>query len=204
MAHANPGWGGLVGLALLVGCSETATPTSPPPIAGFWHPAAVRPGQVLVFDASTSAVAKAPDSDPGRGGTRIVQFRFEVATFPAVEQQQPQLSWTFASPGHYAVRLVVQDDLGRVSEATSAVDVVADLAESCTGSAVDTCSTGICTASQCAALVCAGAEACPTLVAGQALGCSRGACVPVGAVNDAPGLVTGDDVGEVPGVDALP
>lgn len=158
------------------GCAKTL-PTSdmPPPIAGLWHPAAVRPGQEVVLDASTTAIRQAPLGDPGIGGNRIVLFRFEIATFPGVERYVPSLPWTFTQPGHYALRLTVTDDLGRQGSVDSAIDVVADLAEACTGTVADVCPSGACAGGQCAAFACAGDPACPTL-AGHALSCNRGVC----------------------------
>ena len=90
----------LAGLLGLIACSQTTVTSAPPPVAGLLHPAAVRPGQPIVFDARTTAVGAATAGDPGLAGTRIVNFRYEVATFAAVEQALPELTWTFAQPGH--------------------------------------------------------------------------------------------------------
>ncbi len=192
----------LIALVLvLVGCAKTSTTEPPPPIAGLWHPVAVRPGQEILLDASTTAIAKAPESDPGLAGTRIMGFRFEIATYPAVNRQLPTLPWTFTQPGHYAVRLVVTDDLGRQSSVESAIDVVADLAESCTGTAGDACYSGVCAASQCATFACAGDPACPA-VGGHALWCDRGVCGLSPAPSATDDAYGGDDVSTIGAADA--
>ena len=188
----------------LVACSQATVTSAPPPVAGLWHPAAVRPGQALVLDARTTAVGAGTAADPGLAGTHIVNFRFEVATFAAVEQALPQLTWTFAQPGHYAIRLQVRDDLGRESAVVSAVDVVADLGDACTGTDAPACASGVCAAAQCAALVCAGPAACPKVLAGHALVCSQGACVPPAMATETDASVGGDDVGVVGSGDTSP
>jgi hypothetical protein len=188
-------------LALTLGCAQGKSAEMPVPIAGLWHPAAARPGEVVVFDASSTAIGKPPSDDPGIGGARVTSYRFEIATFAAVERYVPNLSWTFADPGHYAVRLVVADDLGRESAVESAIDVVRDLADACTGTIAEACASGACTSGQCATFACAGAPACSTLN-GRALTCDKGLCVvsaPATATEDAYG---GGDVGAVGAADA--
>ena len=177
-------------------------PTSdmPPPIAGLWHPAAVRPGQEVVLDASTTAIRQAPLGDPGIAGNRIVLFRFEIATFAAVERPVPSLAWTFADPGHYALRLVVTDDLGRQAAVDSAIDVVADLADACTGAVADACESGACAAGQCATFACAGNPACPAL-GGGVLTCNRGFCTLAAAPSLTDDAYGGDDVSTVGAAD---
>ncbi len=189
-------------LAVLVGaCSTPATNTLPPPVAGLWHPAAVRVGQQVVFDASTTAAASAPASDPGAPGARVTGFRFEIATFPAIDQALPTLAWTFGAAGHYALRLVVTDDLGRQSSADSAIDVVPDLADACTGTTAPACASGACASGQCANFACAGDPACPAL-GGQSLTCDRGVCDMSGAVTTSVDAYGGEDVPTVNAADA--
>lgn len=181
---------------VLAACSKTSALDVPPPVAGLWHPSAVRPGQEVVLDASATAVGQAPSDDPGAAGTRVTRFRFEVATFAAVERQVPNLAWTFAAPGHYALRLVVTDDLGRQSSVTSAIDVVADLADACTGTIADACASGACAAGQCAAFACAGDPACPA-IAGHALACDRGVCSLAPVATASADAWSGDDVATI-------
>lgn len=182
---------------LVISCSHTATETPPPPIAGLWHPAAVRLGQPVTLNAGTTAIGQAPVTDPGEPGTRVTHFRFEIATFPAVDQALPTLDWTFAQAGHFALRVVVTDDLGRTSSADSAIDVVANLAEACTGATAEACASGVCAAGQCAAFACAGAPACPPGVAGRALTCDRGMCAVNPAAASPEDAFGGDDVAPV-------
>lgn len=199
MAHLRQA---ILVLALLTcSCSKTSTADLPPPLAGLWLPAAVRPGQAVVLDASSTAVATAPADDPGASGTRVTLFRFEIATFAAVERQVPNLSWTFPDPGHYALRLVVTDDLGRQSSVDSAIDVVSDLADACTGTVADACASGACASGQCAAFACAGDPACPSLN-GHALVCDQGACVITPAIGSPDDAYGGDDVGAIGAADA--
>lgn len=188
-------------LMALGACAKTSSVEIAPPLAGLWHPAAVRPGQEVVLDASPTAIAKAPDSDPGAAGTHAVSFRFEVATFPAVERTLPTLPWTFSQPGHYALRLVVTDDAGRQSSVVSAIDVVADLADACTGTADASCPTGLCAAGQCATFACAGAPACPGS-GGQPMACDRGFCTLAPLATATDDAFGGDDVGSVGAADA--
>ncbi len=180
-------------LLLVAGCAKTSANQTPPPIAGLWHPAAVRLGQEVVLDASSTAIGKAPDSDPGIAGTRVTGFRFEIATFAAVDRSGPTLAWTFFAPGHYALRLVVTDDLGRQSSVDSAIDVVADLADACTGTIADACSAGVCASGQCATFACAGDPACPAFN-GHALTCDRGTCSLSPAPSATDDAYSGDDV----------
>ena len=196
-------WHPVVLVVLACSCSKAATPTLPPPIAGFWHPSAARVGEPVVFDASTTAVAQAPADDPGAAGARVTGFRFEIATFPAVDQALPTLSWTFNGAGHYALRLVVTDDAGRQSSVDSAIDIVADLADACTGASAPACGSGVCASGQCATFACAGDPACPAL-SGQTLACSDAACAVSAAPTPTDDAYGGDDVPTLGAADAQP
>jgi hypothetical protein len=192
----------LFGFTLLVaGCAQGKSADMPVPIAGLWHPAAVRLGEAVVLDASSTAIGKAPADDPGIAGSHVTLYRFEIATFAAVEQHVPNLLWSFTDPGHYAVRLVVTDDLGRASAVESAIDVVRDLADACTGTIADACESGACAAGQCATFACAGDPACSPLN-GRALTCDHGACVVSASAGTADDAYGGDDVGAIGAADA--
>lgn len=182
-------------------CSQPTTALMPPPLAGLWHPAAVRPGQSVVLDASTTAIGAPPADDPGIGGSRVTSYHFEIATFPAVDSAYPSLAWSFPDPGHYALRLVVTDDLGRQSSVDSSIDVVTDLADACTGTIADGCASGACAAGQCATFACAGDQACP-VVNGRALVCDASVCAITTATLLSGDVYGGDDVGVIAAPDS--
>lgn len=171
----------LAAAALLIaalGCDDSSpAPSLPPPVAALSHPGVARQGEVVTFSAANSAVATVqgrPDLS-----ARLVRFRFQAADGSAAyETAAPQWQHAFAAPGLYGVAAEVEDDRGQVSAVQSSLQVVADLAEVCTGTVDPGCASGLCDHGVCALAACAGATACPAALFGAAAACHNGYCQP--------------------------
>jgi len=159
-------------------CADAPAPlVLPPPVAGLAHPAVVRAGIPVVFDAGPTRVAVVKNRPDLSATLRSLRFAAADGS-AAVDQAQLQWSHTFAQPGTYDVSLAVWDDRGATSTARSQVLVVADLAAACTGTSDAACDTGLCTAGACVKVACAGPVACEIVGAGAA--CTAGQCVKAG------------------------
>lgn len=161
--------------AALPACqTEKVAPKLPPPVAGLAHPAMARAGQPVLFDANPTRVAVVTGKP--EWSARIQRFRFAVADgSAAVDTAAPQWSHAFGQPGSYDVSLHVWDDHGGDSEVMSRVLVVADMADSCTGTTDATCDTGLCGSGACLQIACAADVACD--IAGATAKCNQGKCI---------------------------
>lgn len=167
--------GHLISIAVAAtGCAASVEPLKlPAPVAGLAHPAIVRTGIAVIFDANPTRIAVVKDRPDL--SARVQKFRFAVADGSAyVDQVAPQWGHAFAQAGTYDVSLQVWDDQGGTSVAHSQLLVVSDLAASCTGTVAPQCDTGACSAGSCAKVGCAGAVACTIL--GPAAKCIAGQC----------------------------
>ena len=168
-------------LAWLAACADVEAEALPPPVAGLVHPQVARIGQTVLFDARTSAVAKASSADPAAAGSKIAKFRFALADGTAAsEQAGPLLERSFAQAGSYAVELTVFDDRGFAGRVTSLVHIVADYTATCGGGDVTACATGVCSGDTCAVLACGAQPACPLGLGPHKLTCTAGLCAAVG------------------------
>lgn len=165
-------------LASIFGCDDSSpAPQLPPPVAALSHPGVARQGAVVAFSAANSAVATVKDRPDL--SARLVRFRFQAADgSAAVESASAQWLHAFAQPGLYGVSVEVQDDRGQTSTVQSSLQVVADLAQVCTGTADPGCPSGLCDQGVCALAACAGAKACPSALFGAAALCKGGYCQP--------------------------
>ncbi len=147
----------------LAACEDATEPVKlPPPVAGLAHPAVVRAGLPVVFDANPTRVAVVKDRPDL--SARLSKYRFSTADgSPYVDQANAQWSHTFAQPGSYDVGLQVWDDRGGTSAATSRLLVVADLADTCTATDSAACDSGVCAAGACTKVACAADVACEIL-----------------------------------------
>ncbi len=150
-------------LACAAACEDAAEPIKlPAPVAGLAHPAVVRAGIPVVFDANPTRVAIVKDRPDL--SARISKFRFSTADgSPYTDQAGAQWSHTFAQAGGYDVALQVWDDRGGTSTASSRLLVVADLADTCTATDSTACDSGVCTGGACTKVACAGDVACEIL-----------------------------------------
>lgn len=168
-------------LTLLVataGCQDEAPAAAlPPPVAALSHPEVARQGELVTFSAANSAVATVkgrPDLS-----AHLVKFRFQAADgSAAVDSAAPQWQHAFAQPGVYGVSVLVEDDRGQQSAVQSSLQVVADLAQMCSGTVDPGCTSGLCLQGACALAACAGATACPAAQFGPSAQCKGGYCQP--------------------------
>lgn len=166
----------VLGLVALAACtSDSGTPALPPPVAGLAHPQVVRLGSAAQLSGASSAVATIsgrPDLS-----ARLVRYRFEVADGSETSDRgTAEWSHTFARTGSFALALTVEDDRGQRSSVQSRIQVVADLADSCTGTVDLGCPSGLCGAGTCTVVACAGDAACPKAWFGDTATCRDGLC----------------------------
>lgn len=167
--------GFVAALFVLVACQDAVPPVKlPAPVAGLAHPAVVRAGVPVIFDANPTRIAVVKDRPDL--SARVRQFKFAAADgSPASWQASPQWTHTFAQPGSYDVAMTVWDDQGGTSDAQSHLLVVADLSDACTGTADAACDSGLCATGVCVRVACAGTPACDILGGGAQ--CAAGQCL---------------------------
>jgi hypothetical protein len=163
-------------LATLAGCTDEAGPPAlPPPVAGLSHPQVVRLGSPAALSGASSAVATIsgrPDLS-----ARLVRYRFEVADGSEVaDRGTADWNHVFDRTGSFALALTVEDDRGQRSTVQSRIQVVADLADACTGTVDLGCPSGLCGNGTCTVVACAGDAACPKAWFGDQALCRDGLC----------------------------
>jgi hypothetical protein len=164
-------WVGLS--ALLVGCEDSTTTTSKPPVAGMLLPLVASVGQSVRLDASPTAIA----------GVAVDRFVWTVADgSPAVELADAVTTHVFATAGSYGVRLEVIDRKGQRSTADGRIEVVDGFSAFCSATDSSACALALCDSGSCVDLACAATPACPEALAGAGAACVAGKCVRAGGL----------------------